>query len=143
MDPIEILEHGGYVVDKIGNPEQWVYLSDIRPYVIQRARAANAIFTSEIRAYMVTRGRPDIGVAVNGTATYIVTHEEISGASSTATNAIRTQRPGVVARKAAMYSIEPSGVGYGGMADGSGDALSFETPGVVVKKTTMYTIEVP
>lgn len=140
MDPIEIFELAGYVIDaSASSPELSVFATEIRPYLVQQATAKNVVFGSEIRAYLIDSGKPKSGVALNTTSGYVIVQEALSGAiQKTNTDRSFTYRqPGVMLSVTEGYSIEhnPGSV--------SGPNMLYRNAGLVHKTTTMYTIEVP
>ena len=139
MDPIEIFVLSGYVVDaSASSPELAVFSTEIRPYVVQRARAVNAIFTSEMRAYVIY-GKTNARPAISRIYVYAVTANSAGGPSVPATQGFRSRLSGANVRKSAMYSIEP---------DNSGSSLGtwntlYPQDGAALHKSTLYTIEIP
>jgi hypothetical protein len=146
MDPIEIFELTGYVVQApANNAELAVYTTEIRPYVVQRARSADAVFASEIRAYMVQTGQPKSGVAVNTTTAYIIVRRGNDTADiHRGTDASRTRKPGTNVRKSTMIAVVGSDNAQGiHNRTPAGRPTLYGGAGLAVVNSTMYTIEVP
>ena len=142
MDPIEIFELYGYVVQASStNPEFAVNTTEMRGYVVQQARARDVLFATEVRAYMIDTGAPKTGVAVNKITGYIIGHDEqtthLHGENSSRAG-LGYRRPGVFVADITATAIEP---------DPNSSALKSgmtnRDPGLIHMATTVYTIEVP
>lgn len=145
MDPIEIFEIHGYVVDaSASSPATSAFLTEMRGYLVQRAQANNAIFTSEIRAYAILDGAPNSGIAINTSTVYIIAAEGLSphyNGNNTLQGGHKWNSPGIVHRDTVMHSIEPDPLSRG-FANNTRAGLNRE-PGILLFDTIMYTIEVP
>ena len=139
MDPIEIFELSGYVIDAFGNPEEWVFLSAIDLYVVQRTASANKLFASEVRSYMIVDG-PNVGVAAKITSGYVITNDPKSNASADATGAFRSQLPGASVAHSRLYTVGPSEQSLAVRGDG---ATRHNSAGILNMHSIMYTIEIP
>lgn len=143
MDPIEIFELAGYAIQAAASdPEQAVFTTEIRPYVVQNARSKTALFASEMRAYAVQTGKPKSGVSLNATKAYVITHSR-NMAGVKGDNTPKYRDPGVTVRKAAMWTI--TGPNSAGIHNNTppGRSTKFGGDGVAVLNSRMYSIEVP
>lgn len=139
MSIIEIFELSAYVIDASqSDPAGSVFLSEIRPYVIQVARSPNQIFMSEFRAYMIA-GNSTSRPAISTTTAYVIVKQGFGGWFENANSAFTIRQPGIDYGNGAAYSISQSPFS-GGYINGS---VPFKEDGLSYAKGTMYTIEIP
>lgn len=142
MDPIEIFELSGYVVQASAvNAELAVNATELRPYVVQKATAQNVEVVSELRLYAIQGGAPASGTAINSIVGYIVASDGTSvhlNENNTIRNGFRYRNAGVSLPSMSSYSIEPD---TNSLALKS--TVRLQNPGVKHLSTHVYTVEIP
>lgn len=140
MDPIDLFELSGYVIDTYGNPDEWVFFASNNTYVVQRATAVDRIFTPATRAYVIDGRTGGSGVVTNVTNAYLISQEPMTGATTTATSAARSRLLGTAVLHATSYEITLAENSYGMHGNG---AIRYKSAGLANMHNTMYTIEKP
>ena len=92
MDPIEVFELSGYVVQAVTSPGESLFASELRLYVIQVTGSPDSAFASEMRMYAV-EGRPQGRAAILKTSTYMVEGKTANRAAVKQSNAYIIEVP--------------------------------------------------
>ena len=145
MEPIEVFELRGYVIESLGGDADFsIFTTEIRSYAIQRASAPDAVFATEIRAYLVQTGNAAAGCTVNNSIGYAIVIDPLSKhIAENSESAIRSGNDGVVVARTDAYTILGADNSNGLHLKGTGGRARapLKQPGVKVYKTTVYTID--